>query len=152
MDNISFVTDRLPPIVVGIKNVFQMLIRIFSFHLLQNIRAWFGKIVKTKGLFWEVDKAYKTSKFDDAFNKFSRFKPREGAYLNRVTCEKWSITYLPMLRYSYKTSSTDESVNSLSKDARKMHVTTLLEFFRAIMQRWFFECKSLNIWIQISSQ
>jgi len=62
MENLSFITDRAASIAVGIQNVFPIAVHgICAFHLLQNVRAKFGKNDKTKTMFWDILQAYKTS-------------------------------------------------------------------------------------------
>ncbi|GKA98385.1 hypothetical protein Tco_0826322, partial [Tanacetum coccineum] len=69
---------------------------------------------------------------------------RPNAYKNLTdaTYAKWSRAHFPADRYNYLTSNSAESVNSLSRKARKLPVTMLMEFFRELLQRWYFERKS----------
>jgi len=144
MENLSFITDRAASIAVGIQNVFPNAVHgICAFHLLQNVRAKYGKNDKTKTMFWDIVQAYKTSDFDEAFDRFCRCRPREGEFLSGVPLEKWTRAYFPGLRYDLLTSNSAESMNAMSKDARKLPVTTLVEFFRASLQKWFYERRTI---------
>jgi len=41
------------------------------------------------------------------------------------------------------TSNSAESMNAMSKDARKLPVTTLVDFFRASLHKWFYERRTI---------
>ncbi|XP_071714464.1 uncharacterized protein [Rutidosis leptorrhynchoides] len=62
--------------------------------------------------------------------------------LNQVGLERWSRAHSPVNRYNYLTSNCVESVNVLSREARKMPITMLIEFFRGLVQRSYFERRS----------
>ncbi|XP_071718644.1 uncharacterized protein [Rutidosis leptorrhynchoides] len=49
------------------------------------------------------------------------------------------------VRFSYLTSNIVESINALSKHARKLPVCMLLEFFRASVQDWYFKHRNTSV-------
>nr|KAJ0219153.1 hypothetical protein LSAT_V11C300148450 [Lactuca sativa] len=53
------------------------------------------------------------------------------------TCRKCSRSCFHVVWYNIMTSYSVESINALSRDARKLPITMLIDFFRATMQRWW---------------
>lgn len=52
--------------------------------------------------------------------------------------EKWSRAHFPGERFNIMTSNSAESVNALSRYARKLPIIMLIEFFRQSVQKWYF--------------
>nr|GEW14966.1 hypothetical protein [Tanacetum cinerariifolium] len=52
---------------------------------------------------------------------------------------KWSRALCPTTRHNYMTSNSVESVNTLTKDVQKLPITTLMEWFRDLLQKWYYE-------------
>ncbi|GJS22548.1 transposase, MuDR, MULE transposase domain protein [Tanacetum coccineum] len=65
--------------------------------------------------------------------------PTAYAKLVKAGFTRWSRAHFPANCYNYLTSNSAESVNSLSRRACKLPVTHLMEFFRALLQRWYYE-------------
>ena len=61
--------------------------------------------------------------------------------LTAAQYSKWSRAHCVDDRYNYLTSNSAESVNSLSRKARKLPVTMFMDFYRDLLQRWYFERK-----------
>ncbi|GKD01308.1 transposase, MuDR, MULE transposase domain protein [Tanacetum coccineum] len=74
-----------------------------------------------------------------ASNIKSNTEVRSFRILSLSHSNMWSRAHCPANRYNYLTSNSAESVNSLSRRARKLPVTHLMEFFRALLQRWYYE-------------
>nr|GEU43827.1 transposase, MuDR, MULE transposase domain protein [Tanacetum cinerariifolium] len=53
--------------------------------------------------------------------------------------ERWSRAYCPRDRYNYMTSNSAESINSLTRDVRKVPITNLIEWYRKLVQGWYCE-------------
>ena len=136
---ITFVTDRADSIRASIANVFPNSHHgVCGFHLIGNIFHHFGKNDKTKKLFWRLVRAYKPVEFEELWERFCVVRPLVADYLEELPRGSWTRAYSPTSRYDYMTSNSAESLNALSKDARKMPVLPLLEFFRRLMQGWFY--------------
>ncbi|XP_071692658.1 uncharacterized protein [Rutidosis leptorrhynchoides] len=84
-------------------------------------------------------KAYRLSDFQDHVSVFQRKLKASHKYLNDVGFNKWFRSQADHVRYAYLTRNSVESINALSKHARKLPVCMLLEFFRASIQDWFFK-------------
>ncbi|GJX36553.1 transposase, MuDR, MULE transposase domain protein [Tanacetum coccineum] len=52
-------------------------------------------------------------------------------FLTRAHC--------PANRYNYMTSNCAESINALTKTVRKVPITMLMDYYRDLIQRWYFE-------------
>ncbi|XP_023748615.2 protein FAR1-RELATED SEQUENCE 8-like [Lactuca sativa] len=77
---LTFVTDRADAIRVSIENVFPYAHHgLCAFHILGNIVHKFGKIYKTKVLFWRLVKAYKRNVFEELWYRFSSTRPQVAA-------------------------------------------------------------------------
>ena len=84
-------------------------------------------------------KAYRTSDFDHHWRVISRNLPTSADTLRDVGRERWSRCHANGPRYAYMTSNSAESMNALTKHARKLPITMFLEFFRASVQQWYFK-------------
>ncbi|KAK2657779.1 hypothetical protein Ddye_010831 [Dipteronia dyeriana] len=60
-----------------------------------------------------------------------------GVPLTILYVERWSLVYCPEKRYGFMTIIIVEEINSTAKEARKLSITTLVEFLRDLMQKWF---------------
>ncbi|PWA49782.1 hypothetical protein CTI12_AA480450 [Artemisia annua] len=103
-------------------------------HLMMNFNL---KSRKHKALFWKTCKAYLVSDFDSAIAEIRSFKPDAYRKLEEAGFEKWSRAYCPAKRYNYLTSNNAESINSLTKNVRKVPVTMLIEYYRELIQQWY---------------
>nr|KAJ0196592.1 hypothetical protein LSAT_V11C700352910 [Lactuca sativa] len=107
MNAFDIVTDRADAIRVSIENVFPNTHHgVCAFYLLGNIVHPFGKMIKTKVLFWRLVRAYKRNVFEDLWYRFSSTRPQ---------CRVHGCLYV---------------------DARKMPIIPLLEFFCCLSQEW----------------
>ncbi|XP_071740434.1 uncharacterized protein [Rutidosis leptorrhynchoides] len=70
-------------------------------------------------------KAYRGSDFEDHLSVFRRRLRASYNYLEQVGFHKWSRSRAEHVRYSYLTSNSVESVNALSKHARKLPSVSL---------------------------
>ncbi|KAK0588246.1 hypothetical protein LWI29_036634 [Acer saccharum] len=68
-------------------------------------------------------------------------KVKSVAYeeLMNVGPERWSRAYSPVPRYRLMTSSIAESMNSCLVHARQMPITTMVEYIREMIQKWFYK-------------
>nr|GEV71796.1 ribonuclease H-like domain-containing protein [Tanacetum cinerariifolium] len=65
-------------------------------------------------------------------------RPKGVKKLELASFKKWSRAYCPANRYNYVTSNSVESVNSLSWIVQKLPLTRLIEYFRDLLQRWYY--------------
>ena len=60
-------------------------------------------------------------------------------YLKSINPETWSRAHFKGNRYNLMSSNSVESINALSRHARKVPILMLIDFFRATMQQWWFQ-------------
>nr|KAJ0215328.1 hypothetical protein LSAT_V11C300126120 [Lactuca sativa] len=134
VEALTMVTNRAPAIAVSIQNVFPNDQHgLCAFHLIGNIVHTFGKNKKKIAiLFWKLVRAYKTT-------ELRNIRDDVATYLSQIPHEKWTRAYCPTTRYDYITSNSAESMNDVSNKARKLSILPLLEFFRKLMQKWFYK-------------
>ena len=106
-------------------------------HLMMNCRLNGSK--KLKGKFWKACKAYTQEEFHLALSDIQRVRPAAFDKLYEAGFEKWSRAYCPGNRYNYMTSNSAESINALTRDVRRVTITTLMEWYRELLQRWYCE-------------
>nr|GEY02950.1 hypothetical protein [Tanacetum cinerariifolium] len=71
--------------------------------------------------------------------KSIKMQPNVYEKLIEAGVERWSRAYCPRDRYNYMTSNSAESVNSLTRDVRKVLITNLMEWYRKLVQGWYCE-------------
>ncbi|KAJ9555951.1 hypothetical protein OSB04_010565 [Centaurea solstitialis] len=65
--------------------------------------------------------------------------PDGASVLDELGPDKWSNTYFPGKRYNILTSNHAESVNAMSRFARKLPIVGLFDYFRESQQEWYSE-------------
>ena len=63
--------------------------------------------------------------------------PDGAPLLDEVGPENWSNAHFPGMRYNILTSNLAESINALSRYARKLPIVTLMDYFREFQQEWY---------------
>nr|KAJ0209764.1 hypothetical protein LSAT_V11C400221740 [Lactuca sativa] len=138
VEGLTMVTDRAPAIAISIQNVFPNAQHgLCGFQLIGNIFHTFEK--KIAILFWKLVRAYKTTEFEFYWGRLRNIIDDVATYLSQIPREKWTIAYCPTTRYDYMTSNSAESMNVVSNKSRKLPILPLLEFFRALMHKWFYK-------------
>ncbi|PWA50400.1 transposase, MuDR, MULE transposase domain protein [Artemisia annua] len=134
-NDLAIISDRHFAITIACKTVFPRAFhRYCCRHLMMNCNL---KSRKHKALFWKTCKAYLVSDFDSAIAEIWSFKPDAYRKLEEAGFDKWSRAYCPAKRYNYLTSNSAESINSLTKNVRKVPVTMLIEYYRELIQQWY---------------
>ncbi|GKG06581.1 hypothetical protein Tco_0329550 [Tanacetum coccineum] len=64
------------------------------------------------------------------------FRPEAYKKLEEAGFETWSRSMCPADRYNYMTSNSAESINNLTGHVRKAPITQLMEWYRALLQKW----------------
>ncbi|XVF63993.1 hypothetical protein PTKIN_Ptkin09bG0131600 [Pterospermum kingtungense] len=57
----------------------------------------------------------------------------------KIGAKRWARAFSPLRRYRFMTSNVAESLNFALRNARKFPVSTVLEFIRGLIQKWFHE-------------
>ncbi|GKB27162.1 transposase, MuDR, MULE transposase domain protein [Tanacetum coccineum] len=95
-------------------------------------------------MYWKTCKAYLERDFERAISDIRGLRPDAYRKLEEAGFDKWSRAYYPGNRYNYMTSNSVESINSLTKHVRKVPITMLMEYYRELIQRWYFERRFNN--------
>ncbi|KAK2658342.1 hypothetical protein Ddye_004875 [Dipteronia dyeriana] len=101
----------------------------YVFHMAQNIKKDY-KRKYVNLLFKQAWKAYRKPEFKETMLEMMK--------VNRVAFEEL-MNVGPRKRYRLMTSSIAESMNSCLVHARQMPITTMIEFIRDILQKWFYK-------------
>ncbi|GJR36471.1 hypothetical protein Tco_1212155 [Tanacetum coccineum] len=94
---------------------------------------------KFKELYWNTCKAYTPENFEKLMSDILALRPDAHQKLVDAGIEKWSRAKCPANRYNYMTSNSVESINALTKDIRKIPITSLMDRFRYLFQKWYYE-------------
>ncbi|XP_024962321.1 uncharacterized protein LOC112502578 [Cynara cardunculus var. scolymus] len=132
--NLTFVTDRAASIDLVIRTVFPSTHhRLCCWHLSQNLHLNSTKEKRKWWMFWEICKAYRLSNFETTMDLMRHSLPRATQYLEEVGYARWARSHFPGLGYSAMTSNSAESVNSVTRFARYLTITMLVEFYQATL-------------------
>ncbi|XP_071728142.1 uncharacterized protein [Rutidosis leptorrhynchoides] len=146
MDELTFISDHAPSIAHGISNVFPEAFHAFCAHyLFMNVKGKSSKLKNFEWHYWKMVKAYCASDFQDHLSVFQRRLKAAYKYLEDVGFQKFYRNRAEHVRFSYLTSNSVESINALSKHARKLPVCMLLECFRASGQDWYFKHRNTSV-------
>ncbi|KAJ9543494.1 hypothetical protein OSB04_023201 [Centaurea solstitialis] len=134
-----FMSDRASSINVAIAAIFPNAYHALCCrHLLMNVRSKAPRIKQFKTPYWKACKAYNPGVFERMMTILQLAIP-EGVQLMRdVGVERWSRAYFPAQRFNIMTSNSAESINALSRNARKLPIVGLMEYFREFQQEWYF--------------
>ncbi|KAK2655441.1 hypothetical protein Ddye_008493 [Dipteronia dyeriana] len=137
--NCIIISDRSPAIKVAmIKEYPEIPHGLCGFHMNMNLKNRFkGHIVCN--LFHEASRAHRQTEFLGKMRELSRVNMRAYEYLMRVGPHRWSRAYYPVRRFGGMTSNIMECMNNCLRYALQLPITTLVEYVRDMMQKWFHE-------------
>ncbi|KAJ9542643.1 hypothetical protein OSB04_029149 [Centaurea solstitialis] len=107
-------------------------------HLVMNVRSRAPRIKQFKTPYWKACKAYTTRVFNRMMNILQVVVPEGAQLMQEVGVERWSRAHFPAQRFNIMTSNSAESINALSRNARKLPIVGLMEYFREFQQEWYF--------------
>jgi len=64
--------------------------------------------------------------------------PAGAQLMEEVGVDRWSRAHFPGERYNIMTSNSAESINAMSRFARRLPIVGLMEYFREFQQEWYF--------------
>ncbi|GJZ27002.1 transposase, MuDR, MULE transposase domain protein [Tanacetum coccineum] len=135
--NLAIILDRHYAITLACNTVFPNSFHGYCCrHLMMNYDM---KSDKFKELYWKTCKAYTLEDFEKLMSDIQGVRPNAHQKLVDAGVEKWSRAKCPANRYNYMTTNSVESVNALTKDVRKIPITSLMEWFRELLQNWYYE-------------
>ncbi|KAJ9544543.1 hypothetical protein OSB04_024250 [Centaurea solstitialis] len=107
-------------------------------HLVMNVRSRVPRIKQFKTPYWKACKAYTTRVFDRMMNILQVAVPEGAQLMQEVGVERWSRAHFHAQRFNIMTSNNAKSINALSRNARKLPIFGLMEYFREFQQEWYF--------------
>ncbi|GKE18509.1 transposase, MuDR, MULE transposase domain protein [Tanacetum coccineum] len=135
--DLSIISDRHVTIKSACEAVFPNAFHgYFCRHLMMNYKL---KSIRLQCLFWKMCKAYLPEDFNMAINQLGATRPNVYHKLTEAGVETWSRAYCPSDHYNYMISNSAESINSLTRNVRKIPITNLMEWYRELVQRWYCE-------------
>ncbi|KAK3221375.1 hypothetical protein Dsin_008400 [Dipteronia sinensis] len=138
-EHLVVISDRHNSIANGMRNVYPTVPHcICYYHLKQNLKKKAPKRGDVMQLYKLVAYSYRTEVCDKYLTNISNIHRRSFDYLVDVGVERWSLAYCPEKRYGFMTTNIAEVINTAAKKARKLPITSLVEFLRDLMQKWFY--------------
>ncbi|GKE31901.1 transposase, MuDR, MULE transposase domain protein, partial [Tanacetum coccineum] len=135
--NLAIISDKHYLITLACNTVFPNAFHGYCCrHLMMNCGM---KSDKYKELYWKTCKAYTPEDFEKLMSDIQGVRPDAHQKLVDAGIEKWSRAKCPANRYNYMTSNIVELVNALTKDVQKIPITSLIEWFRDLLQNWYYE-------------
>ena len=113
-------------------------------HVHGNVVQKRGESSKTAKIFWKATKAYTVHKFNHFYDLLRAHDYVAWKYVNDIGPQKWSRAHFIGRRYNLMTSNHAESINAVTRHARKMPIMMLMEFYRSIMQQCYFQRRNLG--------
>ncbi|XP_022883080.1 uncharacterized protein LOC111399819 [Olea europaea var. sylvestris] len=89
--------------------------------------------------------AYRVSEFDQFMTQIRTSRPSMTSYLERAGISTWSRAHFVGNRYNVMTNNIAESLNSVLRRQRSFPIISLIENITSLMQRWFYERKSVSM-------
>nr|GFA93306.1 transposase, MuDR, MULE transposase domain protein [Tanacetum cinerariifolium] len=94
---------------------------------------------KFKKLYLKTCKAYTLEEFEKLMYDIYGVRPNAHQKLVDAKIKKWSREKCPANRYNYMASNNVELINALTKDVRKIPITSLMDWFRDLLQKWYYK-------------
>ncbi|KAK2646678.1 hypothetical protein Ddye_021873 [Dipteronia dyeriana] len=137
--NCIIISDCSPAIKVAMAKEYPEIPHgLCGFHMNMNLKNRFKSHVVCK-LFHEASRAHRQTEFLEKMRELSRVNMRAYEYMMRVDPHRWSRAYCPVRRYGGMTSNIVECMNNCLRYAHQLPITTLVEYVRDMMQKWFHE-------------
>lgn len=138
MEALVFMSDRAPAISAAISEVFPTNGHALCCrHLEMNAKSADKRIKIYKSTYWKACRAYTEVEFDRHMIALRFQVPEAARVMDNALKEKWSNAHFPGIRYDIMTSNSAESVNALSRFARRLPIVGLIDFFRDFQQQWY---------------
>ncbi|GJU32068.1 transposase, MuDR, MULE transposase domain protein [Tanacetum coccineum] len=133
--NLAIITDRHPAIILACNTVFPNAFhRYCCRHLMTNCKMRNDKV---HAIYWKTCKAYTQEEFQRRVFSLRGFRPEAYKKLKEAGFETWSRAMCPANQNNYMTSNSAESINNLTRRVRKAPITQLMEWYRALLQKWY---------------
>ncbi|GJS73310.1 hypothetical protein Tco_0706151 [Tanacetum coccineum] len=135
--NVAITSDIHYAIILACKTVFPNSFHGFCCrHLMMNCGM---QSERYKVLYWSTCKAYTKQEFDRLMSDIQIVRPDAHHKLVEDGIKKWSRAKCLANRYNYMTSNSAELVNALTKEVRKIPITALMDWYRDLLRKWYYE-------------
>ena len=138
IEGLVFMSDRAPSINHALTTVYPRAHRALCCrHLMMNVKTRDKKVKYHKKLFWKTYRAYTEQSFELRMSCLRADVPNGAPLLDEFGMENWSNAHFPGMRYNILASNSAESINALSRYARKLPIVTLMDYFKEFQQEWY---------------
>ncbi|GMN60452.1 hypothetical protein TIFTF001_029541 [Ficus carica] len=140
-ESLAIVADRHKGIEYAVNHVYpDAAFGICVQHLAANLKTRYKDFKgPLKTYFDGASRSYLLSEFHRHMESIRGLNPDMHRYLVEADPTKWSRAYFNGRRYAIMTINIAESFNNMDRKARLMPVGFLVEWLRALLQRWFVE-------------
>nr|GEX27283.1 transposase, MuDR, MULE transposase domain protein [Tanacetum cinerariifolium] len=152
--NLAIITNRHLTIILACNTIFPNAFHGYCCrHLMMNCKM---KNDKLQAIYWKTCKAYTTEEFQRRVYDLRGLRPKAYKKLEEAGFETWSREMCPADRYNYLTSNSAESINNLTRHVRKASITQLMEWYKALLQKWYcarrnkykdYDANTLSDWV-----
>ncbi|GKE07707.1 transposase, MuDR, MULE transposase domain protein [Tanacetum coccineum] len=133
--NLAIIMDRHPTIILAYNTISPNAFHGYCCrHLMMNCKM---KSDKLQAIYWKTCKAYTPEEFQRRVSDLRGFRPEAYKKLEEAGFKTWSRAMCPTDRYNYMTSNSAESINNLTRHVRKAPITQLMEWYKALLQKWY---------------
>ena len=156
-DELVIISDRNSSIPKAIGEIFPNAHHgICTQHLVMNLSSKF-KNAAIEPIFRNCAKAYSLEEYKFYMDALRGINPAIEDYLILANPSKWARSHFERKRYNVMTTNISECMNSILNDARSRPICSIVEAFRKLLQRWFFDrrtsgqaCRSLlTVWAEV---
>ena len=140
---VMIVSDRHTGISNGMRAIFPNAAHGFcAYHLAKNLKQHCRKRGDVINLYYKATYSYLVEDFDRSMASLKSIHPKVYDELLEVGIQKFSRVHSPRKRYHMMTTNIAESMNSALLAIRKLPITSIAEFIRDLLQRWFHDRRS----------
>lgn len=137
-EGLVFMSDRAPAISSAISATFPNTPHALCCrHLEMNAKSRDKRIMTHHTAYWKACKAYTVQEFERYMNALRVSVPEGARVMDDAGPHRWARALFPGNRYNIMTSNSAESVNALSRFARRLPIVGLMEYFRDFQQQWY---------------
>ncbi|XP_057803555.1 uncharacterized protein LOC131018877 [Salvia miltiorrhiza] len=136
-EGLMIMSDQHKSIENAIRSVYPNATHGLCYHHLHKNLTQIGKEALIH--FKNAAYAYRVEGFGKFFSELELQSHSAHTRLSLIGVERWSRSRSPVPRYSFMTSNVADVLNSRLLWARRFPVSSLLETFRTIVEKWFDE-------------
>ncbi|XP_057803157.1 uncharacterized protein LOC131018454 [Salvia miltiorrhiza] len=134
-DDLLIVSDQHKSIRNAVECVYPNVPHGLCYYHIQKNLAHYGQHVAA--VFKAAAYSYRSDDFQRYFSALQLLKVNAHTRLDTIGVERWARSKCPVRRTSFMTSNAAETMNSRLLWARRLPVASLIETYRAIMEKWF---------------